>query len=332
MKKALFGLVFAILILPLFADDALVLPSHVIRTYFVGNYAMISKEYDSDGKKQDIDDVKVFNLGAAVEYGINDWISGALQWVPGYNVYSKLDADKNASLGDTADLFIGAKVQVVGPKAPVQNDTIRFAIAPGVKVPLSQPDYEEEAVNYAKGDGYLAQSADLHLFAFGTRTYLDYVVNESFFLNFYTQFLYYPGSKKAVDASLTDYSTVATVRGKTKDTSYDPSFKYGYDLTLELDPHYTAMLNEGLEFGASLPFTYTMNPAVEVSGDTYKSFATRDDLDSSYRLSVGPNVSLFFQKSFLPIELKTGYTIPLAGKNTNASNVLLLELKAYAKL
>jgi len=335
MKKIMLGLCLAALVLPLFADDALVMPSHVIRTYLVGVYANIAKAYDNDGKKQDlpngIDSIKVFNLGAAVEYGVNDWVTGAVQWVPGYNISSKIDGtgmDK-ATLADSADLFVGAKLQIVGPKAPVQNDSVRLAFAPGIKIPLSKPDYEKEAENAGKGDNFLIQSADKHLFGIGGRGFFDYVVNEMVFLNLYTQLIYYPASIKAVDYSLTGYKTVAGYRAGYHDASYDPSFKLGYDFTLEFEPHFNKMLNDSIEFEAGLPFTYTASPALSVSDDTYDVYA---DQNPSHLLTMGPNVSLFFQKTFIPLELELGYTFPLLGKNDNASNLLLLELKAYAKL
>jgi len=328
MKKALFGLVLACLVLPLFSDDALVMPSHVIRTYFVGNYAMISKSFDDDGKKKDTSDVKALNLGVAVEYGFNDWVSGAAQWVPGYNVYSKLDSADKGNLGDPADLFVGAKVQIVGPKAPVQNDVFRFALAPGLKIPISHPDWDEEAADYSGGKDFLAQSSDLHVFGFGSRAFFDYVVSEEVFLNLYSQILYFPGKQKAKDSSLANNLAVAGVKAAL-DPSYDPSLQYGYDLTLEFEPHYNKMIADGLEFEAGLPITYNTAPAVKVSDDPYGKI-TADD--AKYSLSVGPNVSLFFQKAFIPLELELGYTLPILGRNTSAANVLLLELKAYAKL
>ena len=142
MKKILLGLCIAAFVLPLFADDALVMPSHVIRTYLVGVYANVPSAYDNDGKKQSLDDkISVFNLGAAVEYGVNDWVTGAVQWVPGYNISSKIDNQDKATLADTADLFVGAKLQIVGPKAPVQNESIRFAIDPGIKIEVLVPDF-----------------------------------------------------------------------------------------------------------------------------------------------------------------------------------------------
>jgi hypothetical protein len=335
MKKALLGLLILALVLPaVFADDALVMPAKVIRTYITGAYASISKAYDNDGKAQDlplgIKSISVINLGAAVEYGINDWITGAVQWAPGYNVYSKFDVSApfdKASLAGAADIFVGAKIQIVGPKAPVQNESIRFALAPGVKVPLSKPDFAKEAAKVGT-DTFLMSPADKLSLGVGGRAYLDYILNEMFFFNLYSEFIYYPTAVKFVDASLLDYSTVLGLRGGYSDPTYDPSFKYGYDLTLEFEPHFSTMISDGLQLSAGVPITYSMAPALSVSGDTHAGFGGQE---ASNILTLGPNASLFFQKTFLPIEIKAGYTLPLLGKNSNVTDTVVLQLKAYAK-
>ncbi|HTX74182.1 MAG TPA: hypothetical protein VMC79_15230, partial [Rectinemataceae bacterium] len=260
------------------------------------------------------------------EVGINDWITGAVQWAPGYNVYSKIDGMDKATLADAADLFVGAKLQIVGPKAPVQNETFRFAVAPGVKIPLSSPDWVTEATNAGTGKDFLAGGADKHTFGFGGRGYFDYVINEMFFLNLYTQFIYYPLAVDFKNANITAAGTWATIHAG--DSTYNPTIMYGYDLTLEFEPHFNTMISDGLELEAGVPVTYTMSPKEDVSGDTYAAYTPNPDTNL---LTVGPNVSLFFQKTFLPIEVKVGYTLPLMGKNTESVNTLLLELKVYAK-
>jgi hypothetical protein len=314
------------------ADDALTLPAKVIRVYATGALATVKQEYDGSGKAQDKlpGNITAINVGAAVEYGVTDWISAAVQWAPGYNVYSKVDAtgyDK-ANLADAADLFVGAKFQIVGPQAPVKNDMFRFAVAPGVKFPLGTVDWKKQYENYTGGDDFLLSAADKHTFGAGGRVYFDYVINEMFFLNLYSEFIYYPMAVDIIDTGLKGYGTVSSVQGG--DPTYNPTVKYGYDLTLEFEPHFGTMIGDGLKLSAGVPFTYTMEPKTEVSGDTYSlvGFATTP---AESLLTIGPNASLFFQKAALPFEVKVGYTLPLMGENSNATNTLVLQLKAYAK-
>ena len=73
-----------------------------------------------------------------------DWISAAVQWAPGWNVWS---ATKNGTppynklqVNGPYNVFTGAKIQIIGPKAPVANEKIRLAAAAGVKIPVKAPD------------------------------------------------------------------------------------------------------------------------------------------------------------------------------------------------
>jgi hypothetical protein len=139
-----------------FAEDAKVMPARMGRFYLAPSFSFANKEWDSEGEKQDLTDgngaIKMFNLGFAVEYGIIDWITGAIQWAPGWNVWSDVDqsfgpqvGDKDVNLKGFGDIFVGAKIQIIGADAPVKNTSLRFALGPGVKIPLPGPDFEEEA-------------------------------------------------------------------------------------------------------------------------------------------------------------------------------------------
>ncbi len=333
MKKALILVLLIAMVAPIFADDALVMPAGVIRVYATGAYATINKAYDSDSKAQDTNKVTIGNIGAAAEFGINDWITAAAQWAPGYNVSSSIDKAPKATLADSADVFLGAKVQIIGPKAPVQNDMMRFAVAAGIKVPTSKPDWKTEFTNQQAGKDFLAAPADNQVLGLGGRGYFDYIISDKIFLNIYSEFIAYPAAVDVKDTSTTGFGTVAGTQLATSDPTYNPSLKYGYDLTLEFEPHFTTMIADGLEFGAGLPFTYKLNPGLTVSGDKYNAITAANNfaVDASNSLTVGPNVSLFFQKTFLPIEAKLGYTLPLAGKNSQATSIITLQVKFYAK-
>jgi len=120
-----------------FADDALVMPARVGRVYMTNSYAFANGEYDKDGNYDDYESgygaFKLYNMGFAVEYGITDWITGAVQWAPGWNVWSDMDrTGMDANINGLYDIFVGAKIQIVGEKAPVQNSMFRFAVAPGI--------------------------------------------------------------------------------------------------------------------------------------------------------------------------------------------------------
>ena len=82
-----------------FADDALVMPKGVIRAYFLGTYGMFDEIYDDEGEAGDhpFGETSYFNQGFAVELGVTEQVTAAVQWVPGSNIYSESDTDPLAS-------------------------------------------------------------------------------------------------------------------------------------------------------------------------------------------------------------------------------------------
>lgn len=339
MKKLWILLVLATFVLPVFADDALVLPQGVLRISIAPSYGFADKTWDKDGEAQDItstigtksDGVKYFNVGIAFEYGINDWITGALQWTPGWNIWSTMGFDKTslpagalglspplppttliplyldkATLGSFLDLFLGAKIQIVGKKAPVQNDQMRFSVAPGVKIPL--PGASAADVKPTEDEAFVVKEPDNHLWGMGARLYFDYNVTPEFFVNLYSEFIYYPEQKVSDSVNFGD----------------DVKVSKGYDWTIEIEPQYWAPVADGMIFKAFLPFTYKMTPDYKIDG-------TKIADSASTILSVTPALGLFFTKTFMPIELEVGYRWPLMGTNNTVMNVVYILGRFYMK-
>ncbi len=302
-----------------FADDANVLPAGVGRFYVANTYAFANGSYDVDGELDEYADgagaFKVYNLGLALEYGINDWISAAAQWAPGVNLWNERDAMAGLSetnLNGMADVFVGAKIQVVGENAPVQNSMVRLAIAPGVKIPLPGTDMQEqlETVMSGSGDPVTVAQTDKHLFALGARFYFDYIINKLFYMNLYSEFTYYPVEGDAQDIAPSPASDVKVA--------------YGYQLVIEAEPHFDYMLDNGIRLSAGLPVTYVMTPNIKVDGDEVDDSATSV-------LKLAPSVSALLTKTPLPLEFKLGYSLPVLGVNTPATNALTFQAKAYFK-
>jgi len=330
MKKLLILVVLAALVLPVFADDALVLPKGVLRISIAPSYGFANKTWDKDGEAQDIipnplftanksDGIQYFNLGIAIEYGVNDWITAALQWTPGWNLWSTMGFDKQqigpttflyfdkGVLGSYADLFAGAKLQIVGKKAPVVNDTMRFSLAPGVKIPMPG-DKKPGQTDLIKDETHVLKEIDNHLWGLGGRLYFDYNVTPEFFVNLYSEFIYYPEQKTDKNATFGDKKKVAK----------------GYDWTLEIEPQYWAPVADGIVFKAFLPFTYKMTPDYKIEG-------TKVADSASTILFVTPALGLFFTKTFMPIELEVGYRYPLMGTNNTLMNVVYILGRFYMK-
>jgi len=319
MRKLLVFLLLAAIAIPIFADDALVLPAGVLRLYVVPVYAMADKMYDNDGKAQDISfgpsvtaKFSIFNLGFAAEYGVTDWMSAALQWTPGWYAWSQVkttpSSTANYNVNGFDDLFAGAKIQIVGEKGLVENKQFRFAVAPGIKIPLPDVDWEQQQKDFFTGKDATVTSLGKHALGIGARGYFDYVIDEMFFVNLYTEYIYL-FERKNVEADLSA-------------TKMD--INWGYELTFEIEPHFQAMIADGIQFGAGLPLTYKATPDEKINGV--------DQTDTNTMLlSIRPNVSVFFLKSPIPIEAKLQYSLPIMGKNTFNISALDLELRAYLK-
>ncbi|WP_319476017.1 hypothetical protein [Marispirochaeta aestuarii] len=322
MKKLALLLLALAIVIPAFADDAKVLPAGVLRTTISAAYNMFDESYDEDGDKVDAATGKtsIFNLGGALEYGATDQITIALQWAPGYNVYSSIDdapgpvPNEDGDLNGPLDLFIGAKAQFLGPNGFVPNDQMRFAAAAGVLVPLKSTDWEESAENYlVANDDYNMGSGSKEVIGIGFRLYYDYLVNKNFFVNLYNETIFYPEQEtNTFRNALAQYPTVE-----------DVDIAYGYRATFELEPVYTHPVNEKLDITGSLPFNYVMTPDYEIDG------TEQDDSATSF-LKMTPYVAAFF-KTTMPFELKAGYSIPLMGKNNSVASTVVFQFKSYLK-
>ncbi|WP_319559027.1 hypothetical protein [Marispirochaeta sp.] len=324
MKKLALLLLALAIVIPAFADDAKVLPAGVLRTTISAAYNMFDEAYDADGDAEDFDGgkVSVFNMGGALEYGATDQITIALQWAPGYNIYSSIEDDPMGGTNDKAningplDLFIGAKAQIMGPNGFVQNEMMRLAAAAGILVPLKNTDWEEEFDNYSAGDDYNMGSGSNEVLGIGFRLFYDYLVNQNFYINLYNETIFFPEAETS--NQYTAYSQAMTAQ-----PIEDVKVAYGYKSTFEVEPSYTHPVNTTLDVTGSLPITYIITPDMEIEGDAV------DDTASSF-LKMTPYVSAFF-KSGLPFELKAGYSIPLMGKSTEKASTLIFQFKSYLK-
>ena len=324
MKKILLILLMFVLAFALFAEDAKVLPKGVIRAYVVPSYIFGSQEFDVNGDKVDSSDgnYTFFNLGGAVEFGVNDWITAAAQWAPGTNLYSDFSNNASQSANGAFELFVGAKFQLVGEKGLSQSDSIRFAVAPGVMIPMAfSYDAAAEALAYIQTN-FFANPTDYNAapargaFGLGARIYADYIVNKMFFVNLYAEYIKFLAKDVADDLA----GTVSNTFG----TTYK-EVNFGYQLTTEVEFNFTKPLAEGLSMSAGLPVGYEYSPEV-VFDD-----ATPASAEASYTVSVNPNASLFVTSLPLPLEFKASYWYPLMGQNALAKNVLTFQIKAYMK-
>ena len=322
MKRLLLIVLVLAFTSPLFADDALTLPTGVWRTRVVPVYSFTSSVFEAGegftADRESVDDRKAFLLGFAVEYGITDWITAAVQWTPAVTAWSEIDQDTfpgDATLNRWSDIFVGAKVQIIGPEAPVSRSDMRLAMAPGVKIPLPSADWEDEIDNAGAGDDFIAANVDRNVLGIGGRFYFDYLFSPEFFVNLYAEYIAYPIEG---EPPLGMYAAGALMGGLDTD-----KVGYGYDLTLEIEPHYVYTASPDLRITPSLPITFTHSPGLEYDGEQVGRM--------SRVLTVEPTVEFFFTGLTVPTALEIGYRYPVAGQNAGATNALVIQIKNYLK-
>jgi hypothetical protein len=306
LKKAIVLPLLAGLAVPTLADDAKVLPDGVLRTTLAPSLTTFDEAFDADAERQDSNSVSVNTLSIALEYGINDWITAGLQWAPGYIISGEVDENDRVILSGANDLFLGAKLQTLGAQGYSRSDSMRFAVTPGIKIPISQYDGEEQLQNFGSGDDFKAGRTDRGAWGLGARFSFDYLVNPDFYINIYNQSSFFLETDQ-------DYSLGTN----------DATVQYGSEAIFEVEPNYTMMAGGGVQMSFGLPLRYTMTGETEVNGNGQD--------DTSYVLALEPSASLFFTQWALPMEFQLGYSTALSGENANAANTISLQIKNFLR-
>ncbi len=368
MRRIVLALVLITFAVPAFADDAKVLPAGILRTTVVPAFIVSNNQFGTDFEmdRSSATETKFFNLGIALEYGVTDWITAAVQWAPGWTAWSSVDPDVGNPLFDDADvdavlhrffdMFAGAKVQIIGENAPVRRSDMRFAFAPGLKFPLGYPDWDGQydgavsSQDVELDDPYVfatpQRGPDTNAFGVGARVYYDYIFNENWFINFFSEAGVYLRDARAPNLP---YHLIAELLNDL-DEDYDTDeFGYGWDIQFEIEPHFETMLGEGLLFGASLPINIDYLPEITLGGDKLSDIAA--DMVAKYEgpapdaaaaidnawgdegpsslLTVGPTMKLFARTWPVPTEFVATYSIPVAGRRVGASHVFSLQIRNY---
>ncbi len=334
-SKALLVLVFCLSQSSAWADDALVLPTGVWRIYAVPVWSSVNASYDAEGNRHAIPEgsgrLDAFNLGWAVEFGVNSWLTAGVQWTPGANLSSSFDYPATdparrdlANLDDSFDALAGVKIGIVGStgRAPkrttglVLSDTLRVALGLAVKFPLTSIDWDREAGRYLEGRTYLAQAVDRHLVAPVVGLHLDWVLSRSptkeLFVDLYGQYVPYPSEARYADTSLARHLDPALSEVR---------IDYRHDLYLEAEPRYDVWVAPRvLRVGLYVPVRYRQFPATALDGV--------DQGNSGYRATVTPTLDFLSPVPGFPVELKIGWQKTIAGRNAAATDALIIVLRA----
>ena len=180
MKK-ITALIFVFILLgsALFAEDARVMPRMVGRISLIPAYTFATGFYDHNGNTQSYNNgsPRFFHLGAAMDFGITDWLTTAFHWIPGWNFWHDTETlPLGTKVDDISDLMARIKIQIAGERGLLRSSSMRFALAPTAIIPLSDlSNFRDE----------LMAGFSLHF---------DYIFHNNFYISLYGQGLVYPNS------------------------------------------------------------------------------------------------------------------------------------------
>lgn len=155
------------------AEETELVPAGTLRVTLAPSFGFQIQKWDG----LDTAKVKALNIGLGFEYGVINWISAQILWVPGVNVWSSMDDYNN--YGYLSDIYGGLKISLIGAASPVASEKIRLAVAGGIKIPQVSRDSSD-------------WEADLHLWGSSLRLFFDYLFTPVFYLNAFAEGIYYP--------------------------------------------------------------------------------------------------------------------------------------------
>jgi hypothetical protein len=275
MKRTVFAAFYLILVLgSARAEETALVPKDKLRFTIAPSFGFQLQEWDWTNVATN--KVMLFNAGLGVEYAPADWINAQLFWLPGVNVWSRIDG---GSYGRFSDIFLGFKAGILaGDAALFENEkfkNINLSAALGIKIPLPATGGSREP--------------DQHLWGSVVRVYFDYIFNPLFTLNMFVEGIYYP--RQYADTPNFISGTVG----------------HYLDLRGELEGRFQYPLQKaGLVLYWGVPLSLFVAPvynALDPSAGRQMAF------------SAGAYFGLAFSRAPVPLEVFVKYSAPIAGTN-----------------
>lgn len=322
MKKIVLIAVTLLIAMSLFADDALVLPQNIFRLTTAFSHSNSTEKFDADGNTFDSGKTSGMSLSFALEYGVTNWITAALQWTPGYVFNTEIEKPLpetvpfDVTVNGYKDFFAGAKFQILGEKAPIKSEKFRFAFAAGALIPINF-DYDpmEEIKKAGIGEDINIKEGTNAL-GLGGRVYADYVVNDMFFLNLYSEIIRYLPVDVEKDFKASSYNA------ENQAIIFD-KVDYGYKLTAQIDPHMSYNVSDEIEVNFNVPLAYTQK-----SGKKWEGLAEKE-FDTEWSLGINPCLGVNLWGLPVPMGFSVSYDMILAGENAYKDKIITIQCKPY---
>lgn len=196
-----------------YAEDASVAPAQNLRisANLIPAFAFRFQEWEGAPKGKAL----FPNFGLGLEYGVSDWLTVQMLWLPGVNI------GMTKGHGILHDVFTGAKAAIMGRDALFGKSlNMLLSAAIGINIPLTSM-IKQETVNDPETDTLLWGSV--------ARVYCDFLFAKWFTLNTYAEAVYYPNQISA-----------NPVYGK-------GMIEHPFDISLEVEPRFKyEMKNENI--------------------------------------------------------------------------------------
>ena len=261
-----------------FAEEAALVPGRTLRISFApASFGFQAEEWDWKGVSTE--KVMAFSMGLGLEYGPTDWINLQMLWFPGINVYSSISG---GSYGLMTDLFLGAKIGILGKGFLAESEVMRLSLRPGMKMPLAGYNASEKTT--------VLREPDQHLWGTALGLYFDYIPRPFFFVNAYLEGVYYP-----------------------LQWSYNPLFKtnlvnHFLDITTEVEMHFQFSLKNGIILKGGIPVNFFIAPMINANDNNAR--------ESQYCFGSGVYVGMVFKQQHMAMDLTIRYHAPIVGINT----------------
>jgi hypothetical protein len=269
------------------AEETELVPSRTIRLSLAPSFGFQLQKWEG----LDAEKVMAFNTGLGLEYSVNDWIGVQALWIPGVNAWSS--TENGGTYGLLSDIYGGPKFSMIGSASPIKREDMRLAIAAGLIMPLPSTD----------SSGF---EGDRHLWGSSLEVYFDYIFTEVFYLNLYTQMVFYPDQRYIGPNYFTR------------------SVFHPLDLSFELEPRFRHEAGNGVVLHWGLPVNFSVAP--------WLNYNDADREGTELCLSAGAFFTASFTSPRVPFDISARYTAPAWGRYVQPVHRVDLTGRIYFKL
>jgi hypothetical protein len=286
-----------------------------LRIRLIGGYGWLVSRFDDDGSRNRLDEgsgsARVVNLGLALEFGVIDWMTAGIGWIPGYNIWSRLDYQDPpffpaqpgslATYNGPMDIQVILRFRIVGSGGLVPSDWVGVSLGPAGVLPMPFPDWDKHREKWQDAERYVLYPPDKHHWGYGGVVFVDSEPAAGVFLCLSGKFIEY----------------IPRDEGRIYDTT-TVEVDHQFEIAAELEASYTWTLPEAQQAKVGCTLAYSFSPGDRIDGDSSGG--------ARYKVRIQPYLGLENRIAGVPAELRIIYGADLLGRNEPSLGLVGLEL------